>query len=69
MIEETPIPFEQEDPEFGKLMEWYANLPKDQRKKMGGLETITNEAPKIGRNDLCSCGSGKKYKKCCMKDK
>ncbi len=23
--------------------------------------------PKIGRNDLCYCGSGKKYKKCCMK--
>jgi hypothetical protein len=22
--------------------------------------------PKIGRNDPCSCGSGKKYKKCCM---
>lgn len=22
---------------------------------------------KIGRNDLCSCGSGKKYKKCCGK--
>ena len=22
---------------------------------------------KIGRNDLCYCGSGKKYKKCCMK--
>lgn len=21
----------------------------------------------IGRNDLCICGSGKKYKKCCMK--
>lgn len=21
---------------------------------------------KIGRNDLCSCGSGKKYKQCCM---
>lgn len=21
---------------------------------------------KIGRNELCSCGSGKKYKKCCM---
>jgi len=20
---------------------------------------------KVGRNDLCSCGSGKKYKKCC----
>jgi hypothetical protein len=24
--------------------------------------------PKIGRNDLCPCGSGKKYKKCCGKD-
>lgn len=23
--------------------------------------------PKIGRNDLCYCGSGKKYKNCCMK--
>ena len=22
---------------------------------------------KTGRNDLCPCGSGKKYKKCCMK--
>jgi SEC-C motif domain protein len=23
------------------------------------------DQPKIGRNDLCHCGSGKKYKKCC----
>jgi len=23
------------------------------------------EAPKVGRNDECPCGSGKKYKKCC----
>jgi len=23
---------------------------------------------KVGRNDLCPCGSGKKYKKCCLKD-
>ena len=23
---------------------------------------------KIGRNDPCPCGSGKKYKKCCMQD-
>ncbi|MBN1915295.1 MAG: preprotein translocase subunit SecA [Parachlamydiales bacterium] len=28
---------------------------------------ITNEA-KIGRNDTCPCGSGKKYKKCCGKN-
>ena len=26
-----------------------------------------NEGPKVGRNDPCPCGSGKKYKKCCGK--
>ena len=26
----------------------------------------TVEAPKVGRNEPCPCGSGKKYKKCCM---
>lgn len=26
---------------------------------------IMREAPKVGRNDPCPCGSGKKYKKCC----
>jgi len=26
---------------------------------------IHREAPKVGRNDPCPCGSGKKYKKCC----
>lgn len=28
--------------------------------------TIRRTKPKIGRNDPCPCGSGKKYKKCCM---
>ncbi|QQR79659.1 MAG: SEC-C domain-containing protein [Deltaproteobacteria bacterium] len=27
-------------------------------------ETVTNDGPKVGRNDLCHCGSGKKFKKC-----
>jgi SEC-C motif len=27
---------------------------------------IIRASPKIGRNDPCPCGSGKKYKKCCM---
>ncbi|HEY2346809.1 MAG TPA: UPF0149 family protein [Xanthomonadaceae bacterium] len=26
---------------------------------------IRREAPKVGRNDPCPCGSGRKYKKCC----
>lgn len=31
------------------------------------LEPHERNAPKIGRNDPCPCGSGKKYKKCCLR--
>ena len=31
-------------------------------------QPYVRESPKIGRNDPCPCGSGKKYKKCCGKD-
>ena len=27
--------------------------------------TVVREQPKVGRNELCPCGSGKKYKNCC----
>ena len=38
--------------------------------KEGGLnKTIVNEEPKVGRNDPCPCGSGKKYKNCCGRNK
>ncbi len=30
----------------------------------GKVKPIVREAPKVGRNDPCPCGSGKKYKKC-----
>ena len=30
-----------------------------------GHVTYRRENPKVGRNDPCPCGSGKKYKKCC----
>jgi hypothetical protein len=30
------------------------------------VEPIVRSEPKIGRNDPCPCGSGKKYKKCCL---
>ncbi len=29
------------------------------------VQTIRRDIPKVGRNDPCPCGSGKKYKKCC----
>ena len=47
----------------------------DKLEQKGGSET-EEEGPKqiktdkvVGRNDLCPCGSGKKYKKCCGKDR
>jgi preprotein translocase subunit SecA len=36
--------------------------------KEGGInKTVVNDEPKVGRNDPCPCGSGKKYKNCCGK--
>ena len=30
------------------------------------LDPVKREGPKVGRNDPCPCGSGKKFKKCCL---
>ena len=30
-------------------------------------QTMVRASPKVGRNDPCPCGSGKKYKQCCLK--
>jgi preprotein translocase subunit SecA len=30
----------------------------------GKIKTVVRDQPKVGRNELCPCGSGKKYKKC-----
>jgi uncharacterized protein YecA (UPF0149 family) len=30
-------------------------------------DTIVREFPRTGRNDPCPCGSGRKFKKCCMR--
>ena len=35
--------------------------------KPSKLQEIVPKKPKVGRNDPCPCGSGKKYKKCCGK--
>ncbi|MBU1026528.1 MAG: SEC-C domain-containing protein, partial [Candidatus Margulisbacteria bacterium] len=36
------------------------------RPNQGGEQTAPRKKIKVGRNDDCPCGSGKKYKKCCM---
>lgn len=45
----------------GILVQWLV-------RKFGKVETVVREGGKIGRNDDCPCGSGKKYKKCCGAD-
>lgn len=48
------------DPASGQ---WY--FVDGQMVEAGERTTVVRESPKVGRNDPCTCGSGKKYKKCC----
>ena len=54
------------------LPQWDALLTPERRKELykeqKSSTTIVKDK-KIGRNDPCPCGSGKKYKKCCGKNK
>ncbi len=53
-----------------KLPQWDDILSTEERKQIKHefmlSKTVIKEA-KVGRNDPCPCGSGKKYKKCCLK--
>ncbi len=47
-------------------------LPRKKKRAMSfshgddeGPMTVKRQGKKVGRNDPCPCGSGKKYKKCC----
>ncbi len=55
-----------------ELPEWDALIDADRRKALYKEQklstTVVNKEKKIGRNDPCPCGSGKKYKKCCGKN-
>lgn len=53
-----------------ELPQWDAIFSQEKRKEISisyrDSKIVRNEN-KIGRNDPCTCGSGKKYKKCCGK--
>jgi preprotein translocase subunit SecA len=62
---------EEAPPAFGGATRSAAAVPAGrapQPARVGGddapVQTIRREEPKVGRNDPCPCGSGKKYKKC-----
>ncbi len=61
------------DPRIEKLQKEWLLTPRDAfdgktpsamlaREK---VETVRRQSPRVGRNDPCPCGSGKKFKKCC----
>lgn len=52
-----------------QMKKWMKNHEAELRAENGTapakVETVVHQGPRIGRNDPCPCGSGKKYKKCC----
>jgi preprotein translocase subunit SecA len=44
-----------------------AEQPQEAGEPAESEGTFRREEPKVGRNDPCPCGSGKKYKQCCGK--
>lgn len=74
--------FARQDKSFAEITEYlihlfphaaldYANLGRTIAETLESMneeivETVVYDEPKVGRNDPCPCGSGKKYKKCCL---
>jgi preprotein translocase subunit SecA len=59
------------DSRTGKLYshEEVARMPAEQRRRLiqlGQVTQLQRIRKRIGRNDLCPCGSGRKFKKCCL---
>jgi len=74
---ETPVPLEQSDPELAEHLRLIANrchpVVKTLVREDGNTLLICHDGRRIekrrvipGRNEPCYCGSGKKYKKCCL---
>ena len=42
-------------------------VPQPREQAKGPVQQQVRQVPKVGRNDLCPCGSGRKYKHCCGK--
>lgn len=54
----------------GNYRVYYRDLQRREKEGAIDVKIVSEEAPKpkkVGRNEACPCGSGKKYKKCCLK--
>ncbi|MDG4811826.1 preprotein translocase subunit SecA [Hydrogenovibrio sp. 3SP14C1] len=62
-IDERPQELEANHPEAQGIASTMTDVSEEDQSD----STYRREAPKVGRNDPCPCGSGKKYKQCCGK--
>jgi preprotein translocase subunit SecA len=83
IVRREPAPLENQQMKFsggdetaGSMRPQLANFQTDGRRSVAASPLKTSfsnfsqpisKKPKVGRNDPCPCGSGKKYKKCCGK--
>ncbi len=57
---------------IAELSTWYCFSPaylaavRRKRPSPPTADAVAALRPKVGRNDPCPCGSGRKYKKCCL---
>lgn len=56
--------YAQATPEIQEIVD---RIPRDYNRTI--QETFVRSGKKIHRNEPCPCGSGKKYKKCCINQK
>lgn len=67
-FEEPPKPQPMLRPTFTPIARKEPTIEEQKKSQKPVVQkTVINDAPKIGRNDPCPCGSGKKYKNCCGK--
>ena len=52
----------------GAALQALNSLDNGEKMKVEEHKPVVNDGPKVGRNDPCPCGSGKKYKNCCGKN-
>ena len=58
------LPLASVDDAVEELVAAVADLADLTRDARYAVDTVRRDAPKVGRNDPCPCGSGKKYKRC-----
>lgn len=58
---------EEENDYLDELLKSLEDMPLDKLNRImkRKIPQYVKDTPKVQRNELCPCGSGKKYKKCC----